>query len=110
MSISTLYYHTFFVLRPISQKDSGGSLEMNYADAVSMKGHIEKLSGNRVLVNEKNEIIANYRLFTNFDSDIEFTDRIEWNEKIFTINSIDKFEDIKYLSDSHMEIYLLENK
>ena len=86
MALSDYYDITFDVIRPTIGQDSGGAItDSDSTHSSGNPGHIEPLSGNEQIINQKKMLQANFRLYCDSEVDILETDRISSNSKTYDI-------------------------
>lgn len=101
--IDGFYDTEFTVKRKTTSKDSGGAVTDTYSTDDSYYGFFESLSANELVMNQKNGVAANYRLYCSLDTDVSEDDKIEISSVTYDIDSIITFS----IGDStHYEIYL----
>ncbi len=102
--ISDFYLDEFSVIRILNTKDSGGAVIETRQPISTNSGYLEQLSMTKRIINEKNEIEANYRLYCDVSVEIITADEILIDGKYYDIHSIDK---LRLGSNTHKEVLLL---
>lgn len=104
--IQKLYKIIFDVISDVEIQDSGGALRQNDSPTVDISeqpGKLDFLSGTEVVVNDRNETVANYRLFCD-EIEVSESQFVRVGSKIMSIYSID--DTLLVGRNPHMEILL----
>jgi len=104
--IQTLYNITFDVENNAPLEDAGGALIPNTTPvSAGNKGKIDMLSGNKILLNERKDVIATYILFCD-NITITDADIIISNSETYDVIRVD--DTTLQGSNPHLEVYLMK--
>jgi len=106
MRIEQSYDNTFSVGTLTNTTDSGGAIiPGSTSKSTGNKGKLDMLSGDKVLLNEKKDVIANYMLFCN-EISIDEKDIVISDSVTYDVTRVDKT--LLRGQNPHYEVYLLK--
>lgn len=102
MILNSLLIDTYVIVRPSGSKSSTGAYQTTGSNYSSGSCRIEPISVDKVIRNDKDEVIANYKMFCNPDSNLQETDSLLISGSYYSINGISNY------FNKHYEITLLQ--